>query len=297
MLNSIFYAIKQSFLQVYRNRSMSIASLFSITAMLLILGLFFVAAVNIDLAIEAAKNDYETVQIFIEDEITLEQTNEMMNTFEKMPEVVETSYVSKEEAMDQLRLDWGNDGEMLNSLSSNPLPNAIVVQVGELQDADALVEHARNISGVESVMYYKDTVEKLVKVTDSMQMGALIVMIFLVIVSVVVVSNTIKLTVLAREKEIEIMKYVGATNWFIRGPFLIEGILIGLLSALVSSGLIALIYDKIVELAGENVLLILRMQMVSVEFLTFNLIWIFIALGVSIGASGSIISMRRFLDT
>lgn len=276
---------------------MSIASLFSITAMLLILGLFFVAAVNIDLAIEAAKNDYETVQIFIEDEITLEQTNEMMNTFEKMPEVVETSYVSKEEAMDQLRLDWGNDGEMLNSLSSNPLPNAIVVQVGELQDADALVEHARNISGVESVMYYKDTVEKLVKVTDSMQMGALIVMIFLVIVSVVVVSNTIKLTVLAREKEIEIMKYVGATNWFIRGPFLIEGILIGLLSALVSSGLIALIYDKIVELAGENVLLILRMQMVSVEFLTFNLIWIFIALGVSIGASGSIISMRRFLDT
>ncbi len=297
MLNSIFYAIKQSFLQVYRNRSMSIASLFSITAMLLILGLFFVAAVNIDLAIEAAKNDYETVQIFLEDETTLEQTNEMMNTFEKMPEVVETSYMSKEEAMDQLRLDWGNDGEMLNSLSSNPLPNAIVVQVGELQDADALVEHARNISGVESVMYYKDTVEKLVKVTDSMQMGALIVMIFLVIVSVVVVSNTIKLTVLAREKEIEIMKYVGATNWFIRGPFLIEGILIGLLSALVSSGLIALIYDKIVELAGENVLLILRMQMVSVEFLTFNLIWIFIALGVSIGASGSIISMRRFLDT
>lgn len=297
MLNSIFYAIKQSFLQVYRNRSMSIASLFSITAMLLILGLFFVAAVNIDLAIEAAKNDYETVQIFLEDETTLEQTNEMMNTFEKMPEVVETSYMSKEEAMDQLRLDWGNDGEMLNSLSSNPLPNAIVVQVGELQDADALVEHARNISGVESVMYYKDTVEKLVKVTDSIQMGALIVMIFLVIVSVVVVSNTIKLTVLAREKEIEIMKYVGATNWFIRGPFLIEGILIGLLSALVSSGLIALIYDKIVELAGENVLLILRMQMVSVEFLTFNLIWIFIALGVSIGASGSIISMRRFLDT
>ena len=135
------------------------------------------------------------------------------------------------------------------------------------------------------------------KVTGFIQIGAMIVILFLVIVSIVVVSNTIKLTVLAREREISIMKYVGATNWFIRGPFLIEGILIGILSALISVGTISLVYYKITELIGQEIFVMLSTTMVPGAFLIVHLVWIFLALGVSIGACGSIISMRRFLDT
>ena len=139
--------------------------------------------------------------------------------------------------------------------------------------------------------------EKLLKITNFIQIGALIIMVFLIIVAVVVVSNTIKLTVFARSREITMMKYVGATNWFIRGPFLVEGMLIGMFSALISVGIIALTYSKISELIGQDVFIILSTPMVPVSFMTINLISIFLAVGISIGACGSIISMRRFLDT
>ena len=122
------------------------------------------------------------------------------------------------------------------------------------------------------------------------------VMVFLVVVSVVVVSNTIKLTVFARAREISIMKYIGATNWFIRGPFLVEGIIIGIFASLVSAGITFLLYSKVVELIGTQVMTILSSPLVPAGYLAVNLICIFLAMGVSIGACGSIISMRRFLD-
>ena len=138
--------------------------------------------------------------------------------------------------------------------------------------------------------------DKLLKMTHFVQLAAIIVMIFLIIVSIVVVSNTIKLTVFNRASEISIMKYVGATNWFIRGPFLAEGIIIGIISAGISVGISALLYQKIIDVIGAQVFSVLSMPMVPVGFLTYNFAWIFLALGISIGACGSIISMRKFLD-
>ena len=138
--------------------------------------------------------------------------------------------------------------------------------------------------------------DKLLKMTHFVQLAAIIVMVFLIIVSIVVVSNTIKLTVFNRASEISIMKYVGATNWFIRGPFLAEGIIIGIISAGISVGISALLYQKIIDVIGAQVFSVLSMPMVPVGFLTYNFAWIFLALGISIGACGSIISMRKFLD-
>ena len=134
------------------------------------------------------------------------------------------------------------------------------------------------------------------KMTHFVQVAAIVVMLFLIIVSIVVVSNTIKLTVFNRASEISIMKYVGATNWFIRGPFLAEGIIIGIISAGISVGASVLLYKKIVDVIGAQVFSVLSMPMVPVGFLTYNFTWIFLALGISIGACGSIISMRKFLD-
>lgn len=276
---------------------MSLASVFSITAMLLILGLFFIVVVNINMATEAAKKDYEVVQIYLMDQITYQQSMEIQEQFNSIEGVEKAEYMDKDTALQQWKGQWGESGYLLDSLAENPLPNSILITVTELEAADSVVEKAKTITGIEDVKYYKDTVDKLLKITNFIQAGALIIMAFLVVVSVVVVSNTIKLTVLARAREINMMKYVGATNWFIRGPFLVEGILIGIISALVSVGLIAFTYSKISELIGQDVFIILSTPMVSVDFMTMNLIAIFLAVGVSIGACGSIISMRRFLDT
>lgn len=276
---------------------MSLASVFSITAMLLILGLFFVLIVNINMAAEAAKQEFDTVQVYLLDSTTPEQAETMITEVKGLRGVADVSYLSKDDAIQNWKADWGENAYLLDSLASNPLPNSIMVKVESLETSDTVVKALKAFEGVEDIKYYKETVDKLVKITDSIQIAALIIMIFLVVVSVVVVSNTIKLTVLARSREIHIMKYVGATNWFIRGPFLIEGIVIGLISAGISVGIVALVYGKVVELIGQDLFLILSTPMVSAGFLTTNLVFIFLAIGVSIGACGSIISMRRFLDT
>lgn len=296
MFNGMRYTIKQAFSQVLRNRTMSIASIFSITAMLLILGLFFILIVNINMAAEAAKNDYDTIQVYLTDDTTYEQAAGMITSISNLNGVDTATYLSKEEALEDWKSDWGESGYLLDSLSTNPLPNSIVVTVDALEHSDSVAASIRSFTGVEDIKYYKETVEKLVKITDAIQFAAMVIMVFLVIVSIVVVSNTIKLTVLARSHEIRIMKYVGATNWFIRGPFLLEGIIIGLISAGISAGIVAFVYYKIVALIGDDMLVILSTPMVSGEFLSKNLFVIFMAIGTSIGACGSIASMRKFLD-
>ena len=198
--------------------------------------------------------------------------------------------------MSELKARWGESGYLLDSLVENTLPNSIIIKINSLEAADDVAKTASSLSGIEDVKYYKETVDKLMSATRFVQLAAIVIMVFLIIVSVVVVSNTIKLTVFNRAREISIMKYVGATNWFIRGPFLAEGIMIGLISAGISVAIAGLVYKEIVDLIGQEVFVMLSTPMVPVEFLIRNLIWIFAALGVSIGSCGSIISMRKFLD-
>ncbi|MBQ2746850.1 MAG: permease-like cell division protein FtsX [Firmicutes bacterium] len=298
MLGKLWYSTKQGCIQVFRNRAMSLASLFSIMAMLLILGLFFVVMVNIGVAVEEAKQDFESVSAYLEDDVTTQDAETIIMQLAGMEEIAEIYYLDKDTAMEQWKVQqWGDDAYMLDGLVENPLPNSIEITVRELSDADKVAEVLGTFDGIMKINYYKETVDKLVKVTDALTKGMLVIMAFLVIVSVVVVSNTVKLTVFARQREIEIMKYVGATNWFIRGPFLIEGIVIGLISAFVSVILTGLVYSRIVSMVALDLNLIMGMQMVGTAFMVKNLVWIFVSLGVSIGAVGSIISMRRFLDT
>lgn len=296
-LNSLFYNIKQGFVQIFRNRGMSLASIFSIVAMLLILGLFFVITVNINLFTEVVKQDYDQVEVFLLDETTEADARQLISEIEKQDGVSGAEYRSKDEALEILKQRWGESGYLLDSLGNNPLPASILISVDSLDNAGAVARFAGNLDGVDDIQYYQETVDKLTKITRFLQIGALVIMIFLVVVSVVVVSNTVKLTVFARAKEIRIMKYVGATNWFIRGPFLAEGIIIGVLAALISTGLIALIYSKIIESIGTQVMAIVSSPLISASYMTVNMVIIFVALGASIGAWGSIISMRRFLDT
>lgn len=297
MIRSFFYNLKQGFVQIFRNRGMSLASIFSITAMLLILGLFFVITVNINMFTEVVKQDYDQIEVYLLDKTSKAEAEEIMAEIAKKDGVKDVEYRTKDEALEIMKERWGDSGYLLDSLGENPLPSSILIYVNSLEDAGDIAAYAGTFEGVEDIQYYQETVEKLTSITHFLQIAALVIMAFLVVVSVVVVSNTVKLTVFARSKEIEIMKYIGATNWFIRGPFLAEGVIIGLLAAVVSTGLIAFVYYKIVEMIGPQVLAIVSCPLISVEYLTTNMVIIFLALGMSIGAWGSIVSMRRFLDT
>lgn len=296
MIRRFFYTLKQAFIQVFRNRTMTLASIFAITAMLLILGLFFVIVININTAATVISQDYDTIEVYLKDKTTKKQADVLIADMKTQQGVEDVTYRTKDDAMKELKARWGDSGYLLDSLTENPLPNSLIITINNLEDADAIAQKAETLKGIEDVKYYKETVDKLMSATKFVQIAAIVIMAFLIIVSVVVVANTIKLTVFNRAREISIMKYVGATNWFIRGPFLAEGIIIGLLSAAISLVITGFVYNEVVEMIGKDVLAILSTSMVPVEFLVENLIWIFGALGVSIGACGSIISMRKFLD-
>ena len=295
-MGRLFYNIKQAFQQIWRNKGMATAAIFAISAMLLILGIFFVVVVNINLFTEMIKQDYDTIEVFLYDDVSERDANVMMDTIETFGGVKDTQYRSKAEALALLKTRWGSNGYLLDSLGENPLPNSIVVTVDSLDSANNVYQNLGELNGIEDISYFQETVDKLMKVSNFLQLGAIILMAFLIVVSVVVVSNTIKLTVLARAREISIMKYIGATNWFIRGPFLVEGIVIGIIASLVSAGITYLLYKKAIEFGGAQVVTLLGTPLVSADYLAMNLIIIFVAIGVGIGASGSIVSMRKYLD-
>ncbi len=294
-MNKIKYHLKQALNQISRNKGMSLASVFAITAMMLILGLFLVISVNINLFTKSIKEDYDTVELYLEDGLTKNEVQEVTKQVEDIGGVSSVKYRSKAEAMKVMKKRWGKNGYLLDSLGENPLPASLLVEVTDLESADNVNAEAKKIKGVESVRYYKQTVDRLAKVIHYIQVASILIMIFLFIISIVVVSNTIKLTVFARSREISIMKYIGATNWFIRGPFLLEGILIGVVAALVSAIFTFLAYARIVSSIGPKVAAILSTPMISAPKIALTLFVVFLAMGVGIGALGSIISIRRFL--
>lgn len=291
------YAFRQAFRQIARNGAMTSASLFSITAMLLILGLFFTVVVNVNMVAESAKSQFDIVQIYLLDDIAEQSKDALLDKLEDMEEVDGVAYIAKEDAMERFKKRWGDNASLLEGLERNPLPNAIEVKLKDISFSDVVVGAIQNDPAIEEIRYSKTVVDKLVKITGAIQVVSLVLIIILIVVSTVVVSNTIKLTVIAREREINIMKYIGATNWFIRGPFLVEGIMIGLMAALISAGLITGIYIKIVSAFSHTMSILLSVGMVPQQFLLTNLLAIFVALGISIGAIGSTMSMRKFLDT
>jgi len=290
------YNLKQAFVQMGRNKGMYFTSILAITAMMLILGLFFVSFVNVNLFTKEIEKDYNVIKVYIKEDAKPEETQAVGKELEAMDGVEKVEFVSKEIALETLKDRWGENGYLLENLPKNPLPESYTVNVKNKEAANNLAEKAPKIAAVDDVVYYRDTIEKLSQISHFVEMGSIIAMTFLVIVSIIIVANTIKLTVFNREKEIGIMKYLGATNWFVRAPFVWSGIIVGILSALIATGLTYLIYSKLIDIIGTDVTRLFAVNVVPAERMTMVLLIGFLILGAVIGACGSFISIRRFLD-
>ena len=296
MFSKIAYTLKQAFSQMGRNKGMNITSVVAITAMMLILGLFFVAFLNVDLFAKTIEKDYNVVEVFIADGADDAVKDVIKSKIEKIDGIEKIEYRSKEDAIKIMKKRWGDNAYLLDNIDKNSLPDSYMVFVKNQKVGNEVNSEISNVNGVDSIKYYQDTVSKLTKITHFIQVSAIVVMTFLIIVSTIIVANTIKLTVFNRSKEIEIMKYIGATDWFVRAPFLIEGIILGIISSAVATGLMHLIYSRLISLLGDDIMRILSVPVLSSSYLIPNLAIIFASLGIGIGTCGSIISIRRFLD-
>lgn len=295
MFRNATYSLKQAGKQIWRNKIMSIASTFVITAMLFVLGLFFMLTANVNMATEGIKDQFDTIEVFLLDKTTLPESYRIQESIKAMDEVDGVVYIPKDQALLDFKIRFGENSYLLDGLAENPLPNSLRVQLNDLDKGEIVAEVCRSMDGVEDVRYYATEVNKILKITDVLEKVALVIAGLLLITSIVVVSNTIKITVESRKDEIIIMKYIGATSWFIRGPMLCEGIIIGFVSSLIAFGISAALYANIVESFATQLMLLASTTLVDAQYMIISLLIIFVVLGISIGAVGSIISMRKYL--
>lgn len=288
--------IKQGFQGMWRNRTMGIASVSSISAVLMILGIVLILILSINNVVSEIKSQFDEIKIYLEDEISPGEIKEIEKTIREEEGVLSFEFESREEALGIMKENWEEDGYLLEGLEKNPLPNSYNIQLKDIQYADIVVDKVKVMDGVEGVRYYKDIIDKLMAFANYIRIGGIFIVGALILVSIFIISNTIKITVASRAREINIMKYVGATNGYIRGPFIIEGILFGLVGALISVLLINYGYEYFFQSVNDKLYAILTVYLVPPASLLKDITIMFTAIGVGIGALGSIVSLKRFLN-
>jgi cell division transport system permease protein len=281
---------------MWRNKSMGLASITSIAAVLMILGIVLVLILSINNVVNDTKLEFDEVEVFLEDEISLEQMTKIEDTAKDVPGVVSVIYRSKDQALEIMKEDWGEDAYLLEDLETNPLPNSYIIKVEDIELADNLVNSIKTLDGVEEVKYYKDIIDRLLNFASYIRIGGMIIIAVLVFVSIFIISNTIKLTVTSRKREINIMKYVGATNSYIRGPFIIEGIFFGLVGALISIAVVYFAYRYLYLNMNESFYNMFTFYLIPPESIISDISVIFLTLGAGIGAMGSMLSLKKFLN-
>ena len=289
--------LKQGFQGMWRNRGMGLASVSSITAVLIILGLVLIIILSINNVVLETKSKFDEIQIFLEKDITAEQIDKIEAAAKNNEGVLSVIFQSREQALEIMKEDWEDNAYLLDGVEKdNPLRDSFIVQLKDIEYADSVVNDVQGLKGVGKVQYFKDIIEKLVIFANYVQGGGLIIIGILVFVSVFIISNTIKITVAARKREINIMKYVGATNGYIRGPFIIEGVLFGLIGAILSIFIINYGYSYFFNTVNDQLYVLFTVYLVPPIALIKDISIIFISIGVGIGALGSLVSLKRCLN-
>lgn len=295
-IKSFSYTFKEAFKNLWRNHMMSIASISSVAATLIILGIIFILIMNINSLTDSVKVQFDTVQVYLDESLDQSVIDDIGDEISAIVGVEEVLFESRGKALENMKDSWEEHAYLLDGLESNPLPDSYIVALQGLVYSEHVVGELKQINGIEEVKYYQDVINKLLEVTQFIRTLGLIIIVVLIAVSTFIMNNTIKLAVNSRRREINIMKYVGATNWFIRWPFLLEGTILGLIGAGIASGVIYVAYKYTFELFTSQFYVIIAAYIVSVNTVMGDLMIIFCVLGAGIGALGSINALRRHLN-
>ena len=288
--------IKQGFQGMWRNRSMGLASITSISSVLMILGVVLIIVLSINNLVMDTKDKFDEIQIYIKDDVSDEKLTEIENLITNNEGVLSVMYESKEQALENWKEDWDENAYLLDGIETNPLPNSYIIRLKNLEYADSVVDSIKGMEGIEKIQYNKEITENLILVSNYIRLGGIIITGVLIFVSIFIISNTIKITVASRKREINIMKYVGATNDYIRGPFIIEGVLFGLIAALISIVIVYYGYGYFFDSIKETLFSMFTVVLAPPEDLFSDIAIIFISIGVGIGALGSLLSLKRYLN-
>lgn len=286
------YFVRETYKSIRRNGFMSFASVSTVAVALMVLGIFLLIFLNTNNLAKHLESQVQ-VSVYMLDEANADELAETKVKLEKLDGVVKVTAVTKAEALERFKNRLGDQQKILDSLGGdNPFPNSFDVQVKNPDIIKNITEQISKFPKVETARFGQDVVEHLFYLTKVLRFGGVALVIFLAAGTLFIISNTIRLTVFARRKEVVIMKYVGATDWFIRWPFLLEGMTLGFLGAAVAIFFLNISYSALLSTVHATLAFL---PLLSAQPLMTYVTIFLLAAGTAIGALGSYISLRKFL--
>ena len=287
------YFIQEVFRSLRRNNWMSFASIGTVAVSLFVLGVFLILVLNMNRMASMLESQVQ-ISVYLQDDVKKSDRIDLQSDIEKMQGIDTVKFVDKDAAKERLSERLGDQKYLLDALGDkNPLPDSFEVTVKTPEMVETAAKAIERMEGVESAKYGQDVVEHLFDITRLMRIFGLVLMLLLAGATIFIISNTIRLTVFARRKEIAIMKYVGATDWFIRWPFLMEGIVLGCIGGILSALALRSFYAAMAaKIYNTLAFFPLMPQYPFMNYVTAAII----LSGMLIGAIGSAFSLKRFLE-
>lgn len=293
--NVFSYLIKEGFKSTFKQKKMTSASIIIMCATMFIFGLFFVIGENVNSIITQLESQ-QGIQIFIDENATEADIETLANEIKAINGVNRVTFVSKEDALNSMKTTLGDETLFEGWDEENPFPASYFVTLTDLSLNDEVQRQINQLDNVDEIASENTTINRLQSLANGIQITTIIILILLIIISIFIIAYTIKLTVHARRREISIMKYVGATNNFIRGPFIVEGIIIGVISAVITLVILGIAYNAVMANIGESILIQdMGFGLLSFSDMFYLVLTVYLVLGVGIGVLGSAISMRKYL--
>ena len=301
--NILTYHIGEGIRNLFKNKKSTVASLCIMMATMLMFGIFFIIGENINHIMKTIEEE-QGMQVFIIEEADSKEVQEVRDMISSIDGVASATIYTKQDALDEMKVKLKDNQEVLAGYDgdNNIFPDSVIVKLTDLEKSAEVQEkiYQIQINGknyIDEIRSSDKTIIALINIANGIKIVTGVLLVLLIAISVFIISNTIKLTVHARRKEISIMKYVGATNSFIRWPFIVEGIIIGIISALLT---ILIIYGGYTFIISK-ILGVFNSIQVNVSLLTFKdmyqmILIVYMALGIGIGVLGSSISMRKYLE-
>lgn len=294
--STIKYFLREGLSGLKKNLLMTMASVVAVAACISILSFSYCVGSNLQYMLDQME-DSIGISVFLSGELSGEEIEKMKTEIGKIDHVQEVRYISPADALDDLKQDWGADEDIFVGLDeeNNPLSHSFQITMDSIENQNGILTALENVDGIDNVRHGQTETEVLMKANRIFSVSSVIVMLLLGAISVMIIMNTIRISVVNRRIEINIMKYVGATDWFIRWPFIIEGIIIGLVGALVPLILGFPIYAKVTSAIFEYLPMITFVQFRLTGDVFGFLIPFGVLFGIALGVIGSVTSIRKHL--
>ena len=295
--NIVSYLIGEGFGNVFKNKKSTFSAILVMCISMLVFGLFFIIGENVNHIMNTVESSQE-IQVFIKNDATDEEITKVGEQLQQIEGVNKITFVSKDEALDIMQEKVGEKSYLLAGYEKNNfLPASYKVTLTDLKLASKVESQINQLDNIKRITSSNETITKLIGIANGVRIVTAAILIGLIVGSIFIIANTIKLTVYARRREISIMKYVGATNSFIRWPFIVEGMIIGIISAGISVLLVGGIYKVLAaKLMESSLITSLGITLVGFSDMFTLIILVYLALGIGIGVIGSALSMRKYLE-